>query len=158
MYKYGFTGSPEVAISQTFGDITFVGVAIVQYSSCLLNIYILLQAPPTPSVRDILYGFFQLAPDNNVALDISFGTVGCALPLAMAFRSVCYNVRGPSPSHLADSSHQVLAVGFYALQGYPAQREGQANICTVRLPIDALSQNAKVTIEVHVEVDSIDLM
>ena len=92
MYKYGFTGSPEVAISQKFGDITFVGVAIVQYSSCLLNIYILLQAPPTPSVRDILYGFFQLAPDNNVALDISFGTVGCALPLAMAFRSVCYNV------------------------------------------------------------------
>ena len=39
-------------------------------------------------LRDRLFGFFQFAPQNELAYDISFGTVGCSLILARGFKEV----------------------------------------------------------------------
>eukprot|EP00731_Ephydatia_muelleri_P005919 Em0003g167a len=39
------------------------------------------------SIRSRFYGFVQFAPDNDVAMDISFGSVGYTLALARAFRT-----------------------------------------------------------------------
>ena len=40
------------------------------------------------NIRDFIYGFFSFAKTNNVALDISFGTIGYSLILARAFQEV----------------------------------------------------------------------
>ena len=40
------------------------------------------------SIRDRFYGFVQFAPDNDVAVDLSFGVIGFTLTLARAFREV----------------------------------------------------------------------
>lgn len=48
-------------------------------------------------IRDFIYGFFSFAKTNNVALDISFGTIGYSLILARAFQEVTGTVcRGQS--------------------------------------------------------------
>lgn len=43
------------------------------------------------SIRSRFYGFVQFAPDNDVAVDISFGSVGFTLALARAFRTVSHS-------------------------------------------------------------------
>ena len=59
---------------------------------CLHNLLINLQTA-NPSIRNVIYGFFNLAPRRNVAMDISFGTsTSYSLILARAFSNVCNNL------------------------------------------------------------------
>lgn len=39
-------------------------------------------------LRDVVFGFLKLAPENGCAYDISFGTAGYSLTLARAFKEV----------------------------------------------------------------------
>ena len=63
------------------------------------------------SIRRRFYGFVQFAPDNDVAMDISFGSVGYTLALARAFRTVSPPNILTSPNRSRVYSFSIFIVG-----------------------------------------------
>ena len=87
-------GNPDTTIYQLVEPI--VGARWVSEFICSLILSFILISNNSqtvkPSIRDVIFGFFQFAPRNKVAMDISFGTsTSYSLVLARAF----YDVRNP---------------------------------------------------------------
>ena len=90
--------------------------------TCSLHAHhMLINCPSTQtdieSIRSRFYGFVQFAPDNDVAMDISFGSVGYTLALARAFRTV-------SPPNILTSPNRSRVYSFSFFFGGGGGGEG----------------------------------
>ena len=71
---------------------TIVGARWVSLDLLSIVFFISNSQTAQPSIRNVIFGFFNLAPGNKVAMDISFGTsTSYSLVLARAFYDVRYN-------------------------------------------------------------------
>lgn len=84
------------------------------------------------SIRTRFYGFMQFAPDNDVAVDISFGSVGFTLALARAFRTA-----------MSINLHE-----FYE-DDKPKKQSFYTNYYTFMFPQGVFSRNNEVLNEVN---------
>ena len=79
------------------------------------------------SIRSRFYGFVQFAPDNDVAVDISFGSVGFTLALARAFRTV---------SHPNAHSHH-LTIKVSCFESYVSYGRRSLSVGFLDIPTEA---------------------
>ena len=74
--------------------LVYIGISLkksqaIAYHAASLKL-LLLQEKESEFINRI-HGFIQFAPGNTCAMDISFGSTGCAYILAWAFQEVSYN-------------------------------------------------------------------